>query len=90
MLKKLAALICPSSKKISKDAAHAVATGYNGIGDGKREKIARYSAAAKKIAEYQAKLDEIVKDGRIDEEEEARIAAALEPMVDAAKSIVFN
>lgn len=90
MLKSIAKFICPSSKKIAESAAHAVATSYNGIGDGKRENIAKYSAAAKKIAEYQAKLDEIVKDGVIDEVEEARIAAALEPMVDAAKEIVFN
>ena len=90
MFKKIAKLLCPSSKKIADDAAHSVATGYNGIGDGKRQNIARYSEIAKRIGTYQAKLDAIVADGRIDEAEEARISAALEPLIEDAKKIVFD
>ena len=92
MFKKIAKLICPASKKIADDAAHSIATGYNGngIGDGKRQKIARYSEIAKRIGTYQAKLDAIVADGHIDEAEEARISAALEPLIEDAKKIVFD
>lgn len=90
MFKKIAKLICPASKKIADDTAHSIATGYNGIGDGKRQKIARYSEIAKRIGTYQAKLDAIVADGHIDEAEEARISAALEPLIEDAKKIVFD
>lgn len=90
MFKKIAKFLCPSSKKIADKAAHSIAAGYNGIGDGSRQKIAKYSEIAKRFGEYQAKLDAIVADGRIDEAEEARISAALEPMIEDAKKIVFD
>ncbi len=90
MLKSIAKLFCPSSKKLADAAANRIATGFNSIDEGKREKLAKYSAYAKRIAEYQAKLDEIVADGKIDADEEARIAAALEPMIEEAKKIVFE
>ena len=90
MLKSIAKFFCPSSRKLADGAASKIATGFNSIDEGKREKLAKYSACAKRIAEYQAKLDEIVADGRIDADEEARIAAALEPMIEEAKKIVFE
>ena len=87
MLKSIAQLFCPSSRKLADAAASKIATGFNSIDEGKREKLAKYSAYAKRIAEYQAKLDEIVADGKIDADEEARIAAALEPMWNQRKSL---
>ena len=90
MLKSIAKFFCPSSKKLADGAANRIATGFNSIDADARVKLVRYSACAKCIAVYQAKLDEIVADGRIDADEEARIAAALEPMIEEAKKIVFG
>ena len=90
MLKTLAKLICPASKKIADDAAHSIAAGYNGIGDGKRQKLAKYSAIATRITACQARIDAIIRDGHIDAAEEAEISALLEPMIDNAKALVFG
>lgn len=90
MLKSIAKLICPSSRAIAESAANSIQSGYNGVSPDKREKIAKYSSLAKKAAYYAEKLDALVGDGKIDDAERERIAAALEPMVEAAKSIVFN
>lgn len=90
MLKKIAKLLCPSSRRLADAAANRMANGYNSIDEGNRDRLAKYSACVKRIAYYQDKLNAIVADGRIDAEEEARIAAALEPMIEEAKKIVFD
>ena len=90
MKKMIAKIFCPSSKTLAAASARKIAKGYNAIDSAKREKLARYSAYAKKIAYYQGKLDAIVADGKIDADEEARIAAALEPLIEGAKNIVFE
>lgn len=90
MLKSIAKVLCPSSAKIAESAANSIQVGYNGVSPDKREKLARYSAIARKIGEQQAKLDALVADGKIDDEERDRIAAALEPLIESAKAIVFD
>ena len=89
MLKSIAKLICPSSAKIAESAANSIQAGYNGVSPDKREKIAKYTSFAKKSAYYAEKLDALVGDGKIDAEERERIAAALEPLIESAKEIVF-
>lgn len=89
MFKKIAKLICPSSRKIAESIANSIQSGYNGIAIDKREKIARYTALAKKAAYYAEKLNALAADGRIDDEERDRIAEALKPLIDAAKEMVF-
>lgn len=89
MLKSIAKLICPSSRKIAESAANSIQEGYNGVSPDKREKIAKYASLAKKVAYCAEKLDALVGDGKIDDAERERIAAALEPLVESAKSIVF-
>lgn len=90
IMKSLAKLVCPSSASIASSSAHSIATGYNGLHEERRLNLAKYSASAKKIMEYQAKIDTIIQDGIIDPEEEARIAAALEPLIEEAKKLVFD
>ena len=89
MLKSIAKLLCPSSRKIAESAANSIQVGYNGVSPDKRDKIARYTSLAKKAAYYAEKLDALVGDGKIDDAERERIAAALEPMIEAAKEVVF-
>ena len=89
MLKSIAKLICPSSRKIAESAANSIQQGYNGIAVDKREKIARYTALARKAAYYAEKLDALAADGKIDDAERDKIANVLEPLVDAAKEMVF-
>ena len=90
MLKYIAKLLCPSSRKIAESAANSIQAGYNGIAVDKREKIAHYASLAKKAAYYAEKLDALAADGKIDDAERERIAAVLEPLVESAKEIVFN
>lgn len=90
MLKSLAKLICPSSRSIAESAANSIQAGYNGIAIDKREKIAHYTSIAKKAAQYAERLDALAADGKIDDAERERIAAALEPLIESAKEIVFN
>ena len=89
MLKTIAKLICPSSASIAESAANSIQAGYNGIAVDKREKIAHYASLAKKAASYAEKLDALAADGKIDDAERVKIAAALEPLVEAAKEMVF-
>lgn len=90
MLKSIAKLICPSSRKIAESVANSIQAGYNGITIAKREKIARYTAYANKAAYYAEKLNALAADGKIDDDERERIAEILEPMIEAAKDIVFE
>lgn len=90
MLKSIAKMFCPSSAKLAESAAKSIQAGYNGIQTETREKIAKYSALAKRIGEMQSKLDTLLSDNVIDDAERDKIAAALEPLIESAKDIVFN
>ena len=89
MLKSIAKWLCPSSAKIATAAADRIQVGYNGVAVDKRETIARYATVANEIGEYGKTLSQMFTDGRIDDAERAKIAAALEGLIDKAKEIVF-
>lgn len=90
MLKAIAKLICPSSEKLADKAAKSIQTGYNGIEQSKRDKLAKYIGIANRFAAYAKQLNDLAADGKIDDGERDRIAIALYPMIESAKEIVFE
>ena len=89
MLKKLASLILPNSRKLSRTAAEGITVKYNGLPEKQRKRLAYYSKQCRVIEEFHKKIDEIIADGQIDEAETYRIAWALEPMIESARKIIF-
>lgn len=82
--------LCPSSKRIARNAATKIQQSYNKIEEGKRTSIAEYAQKAAEIGRYGEELRRMVEDGQIDDLERDRIADLLAPIIEAGKNIVFG
>ena len=90
MLKAIAKLICPSSRKIAESAADRIQSGVNGIDAEKKAVVAKYATAANEIGEIGNRLTAMLKDGTIDDAEKSVLVAYIESLTDKAKAIVFD
>ena len=72
-------LLIPKPAKIAEMAAEAIAKTINE--SNKAELIAKYDSYAVKLTELQTFIVKLLEDGKIDDEEKAKIAAMLEPIM---------
>lgn len=90
ILTAVAKKLCPSSKRIAKNAAKKVQKSYNGIDASKRVKVSEYANKAMAIGKYGEELRQMIDDGNIDDIERDRLAEIFTPIVEAGKSLVFG
>lgn len=90
MLKKIAKLLCPSSRKIAESAAERIQSAYNGVAEGKRAVVAHYAGIANEIGQCGQNLAKMLKDGVIDEVERETLVRYIEVLADKAKAIIFE
>ena len=75
----LVKLFIPKPDKIAKMAAEVIAKTINESNKG--ELIAKYDSYAVKLTELQTFIVKLFEDGKIDDEEKAKIADMLEPIM---------
>ena len=79
MTKWLIKLFMPKPKALANMAAEAIAKAINE--SEKTELIAKYDSYAVKLTELQTFIVKLLQDGKIDDEEKAKIANMLEPIM---------
>ena len=72
-------LFIPKPKALANMAAEAIAKAINE--SNKAELIAKYDSYAVKLTELQTFIVKLLEDGKIDDEEKAKIADMLEPIM---------
>jgi hypothetical protein len=90
MLKKLAKLLCPSSRKIAESAAQRIQYEYNSVAEGKRAIVAHYASIANEIGEWGQHIAKMLEDGVIDDVERETLISYIEALTNKAKAIVFE
>ena len=78
-MKWLIKLFMPKPKALANMAAEAIAKAINE--SEKTELIAKYDSYAVKLTELQTFIVKLLEDGKIDDEEKAKIADMLEPIM---------
>ena len=78
-MKWLIKLFMPKPKALANMTAEAIAKAINE--SEKTELIAKYDSYAVKLTELQTFIVKLLEDGKIDDEEKAKIAAMLEPIM---------
>ena len=78
MFKALAKLFIPSPKKLSTIAADKIADTINT--SEKQDLIAKYASMALDLTNIQEFISNVLKDGKISDEEKKQIASKLEPL----------
>ena len=78
-MKWLIKLLIPKPKALANIAAEAIAKAINE--SDKADLIAKYDSYAVRLTELQTFIVNLLEDGKIDDEEKAKIAAMLEPIM---------
>lgn len=81
MIKWLLKMLVPSSDKLSVMAASACQEFINKQPQDRAAQIARASEIASKLSDIQSKLSKALADGKLDDEETAKLASMLEPII---------
>ena len=81
MLNWIAKLLIPSPKRLSVLASQACQEFINQQPEDRSAQIARASETASRLSGVQSKLSKALADGRLDDEETARLAGMLEPII---------
>ena len=80
MIKSLLKIFLPSSKKLADMAAEKIYEAVNG--SNKEEQIANMAKYIDPLSTLTTKLVNLLKDGKLDEEEKKEISEALEPFIE--------
>lgn len=81
MLNWIAKLLIPSPKKLSALASQACQAFINQQPEDRAAQIARASDVASRLSDIQGRLSKALADGKLDDEETAKLAEMLEPVV---------
>ena len=81
MLNWIAKLFIPNPKKLSVLASQACQTFINQQPEDRSARIARASEIASKLSDLQSTVSRALADGKLDDEETAKLAGMLEPVV---------
>ena len=81
MLNWIAKLFIPNPRKLSVLASQACQQFINQQPEDRAAQIARASDVASKLSDIQSKLSKALADGKLDDEETAKLAEMLEPVI---------
>ena len=81
MIKWLFKMLVPSSDKLSVMAASACQEFINKQPEDRAAQIARASEIASKLSQLQSTVSRALADGKLDDEETAKLASMLEPII---------
>ena len=81
MLNWIAKLFIPNPQKLSVLASQACQQFINQQPEDRAAQIARASDVASKLSDIQSKLSKALADGKLDDEETAKLAKMLEPVI---------
>ena len=81
MLMRIFKMLIPDAKQLSVMAASACQEFINKQPDERSARIARASEIASKLSEIQSAVSKALADGKLDDEETAKLAGMLEPVV---------
>ena len=79
MIKSILKLFLPSSKKLADIASEQICAAVNGTG--KEKQISEVMKYVDILADLQAKIATLLKDGKLDDEEKKQISKDLEPLI---------
>ena len=78
---RMAKMFIPDSKQLSVMAASACQEFINKQSEEKSARIARASEIASRLSELQSSVSKAIADGKLDDEEKAKLAEMLEPVM---------
>lgn len=81
MKKLLIKWFAPSPKTVAEGAASGIQKGFNGYVSRKEELVKKYAEIAAKASEISKEIAEMAMDAYIDDDEKAKIAKRIEPLV---------
>ena len=81
IIMRMAKMLIPDAKQLSVMAASACQEFINQQPDERSERIARASEIASKLSELQSSVSRALADGKLNDEETAKLAGMLEPVI---------
>ena len=81
IIRRMAKMFMPDAKQLSVMAASACQEFINQQPEDRAAKIARASDIASKLSDIQSKISKALADGKLDDEETAKLAEMLEPVI---------
>lgn len=88
MLKSLIKFFIPSDDKLAKTAASKIAGLVNAQNSDREAQIAKIASVVQAFTKYQDMTARILADGKIEPDEEAEIAASIEPAIAYLKGLI--